>query len=316
MAGENTKGVEQPAGSLPESGSGDQKIMSRDDAAKALTNMGSEEVKTDVVADGDAKEAPDDAKDAPDEKGEESAKDEKSKDAEESEKPEEKGDDEAEGDKAEPDKVPYKRLAAEVGKRHEAEELAKAEKERADRLENEAARALGLHPSYVSKDEAQLIHQANELETREGFLFTNLDGFEASKEAKALGLPETMTAREVREEMVRVRKDAGRIVAKANDLYEQRLAQQVADMEAGRKARLAAEKAVPGNGAKKPAAAAVPLREGAGARPAATRTTLPSGAGAGSRPVTQPTATRGMNLERFKKAGGDREAALKELSEL
>jgi hypothetical protein len=193
-----------------------------------------------------------------------------------------------------------KRISELTAARKTAEERASAAETRAKELETKAGANLGLHPDYLKPEEAELIARANELEAREEFLLRHWDGYEDEKDEKR-----SLTANQVREEYVQVRRDARSVVAKANEVYEERKRQQMADMQEGRRIRLEREKARLRQAPKAPGKTIGKVPPA----PIAGKTSAP--------PVMETNnRKRGVNEKRFVEAGATREAAARELAEL
>jgi len=209
---------------------------------------------------------------------------------------------EAEGEEAE-DEAPKghrnekieRRISELTAARKTAEEKATAAEQKALELEAAAGVKVGLHPSYVTADEARLLQEADALERREEELLANFEGLEHEDPAKS------MTAEQVRREYARVRRESAVKVAAANAVYTRALEQQQADMKAGRELRLRRE------GLKK---APATLQKRTIQPPAAPARGL-----AGTPPVSSGKS-RGLDEGRFVKAGGDLSAAAAELSNL
>jgi len=173
--------------------------------------------------------------DADDEEVTEDQEDESEDESEDDSEDDEDGEDEDAN--ADVQRVPYERLKKEVGKRKAAEETAAALKTRLEQLESVAGESMGLHPDYLSKAEAALLKQADELEQREEFLFVNLDGYE--KDGKS------MSADEVRKELIKVRRAVAGVSGRAQALYDERKAQMIEDMRRGRELRAKVSKKKP-----------------------------------------------------------------------
>lgn len=190
------------------------------------------------------------------------------------------------------------RIAELTKARKEQEERATAAEAKAKALEEKAAHEIGLHPDYLSAEEAKLIQEANKLEAREQWLIKHLEGYDDPKDGA-----KSLTPAEVREELAGIRSRVTAKVARAQALYEERLAQQTADLLAGRKARLEREELERRAKLGKP-----------GGKPAA-KIMAPAAASV-ARPMAAPGDKRGMSEERFAKSGADRAAAARELQEL
>jgi hypothetical protein len=149
-----------------------------------------------------------------------------------------------------------------------------------------------LHPDYLKPEERTLIAEATALDERRAFLIRHIGrGYDDPKNAD-----KSLTAEQIAEELVQVERSAGRI-AKAQSLYDERKQQMLDDMRAGRQLRLSKAKLA------KPAA---PKPVAPATRPAA----------ATSKPVTAKVQRAGVDLDRFQKNGGDKEAAIRELAEM
>lgn len=282
-----SNGDGQPAGSQPEN--------QQPDANEVLGNLAV--VEADETQAGDAGQVDEGASSADadvtqvQDAGEETAE-AKADDADES-KDEPETDSDTDAEEEAEQRVPYSRFSKEVAKRHEAEERATAAETRLKELEAKQDSNLPLHPSYLSADELTLVKRARELEAEEADLFRRLDGW-----------PEkNLTAEQVRDRYIEVRREASDVSARARTVYDRAHAQQMADMQAGRKLRLAAAKAP----AKKadPSHAKAPVAK-----------VMPTATQAPGKAVSAATPKRGMSKERFEKAGGTREAALSELEML
>jgi hypothetical protein len=188
------------------------------------------------------------------------------------------------------------RKAQERSQELEAEVAKLKETQGADALE--IARATKLHPSYLTKEEAEAIKSANDLEAEETWLRKHAaNGYEAKDPAKS------KTPEEIVERLGEVQTALRRLSPKADALYEARLKEQLADMELGRKIRLeraaAAQKAKAAGSAKAPVAA-----------------TAGGGGGTGTRPIAERAEKRGQSVDRFEKSGASRHAAARELAEM
>jgi NADH dehydrogenase/NADH:ubiquinone oxidoreductase subunit G len=208
--------------------------------------------------------------------------------------------DEPEGDEPDGTRRPRaeKRISKLTAKVHEAEERVEAVKAEKTALEAKlaevqtvAASAVGLHPDYVSADEAALISRATELENQTAELFEHIDGWEEKE----------MTPAQCRKAYTQAQFELSRIQSRAQALYSERFELQLADMKAGKELRLAKGKAPavkPGSTPKKPLPVA------------------PVAPAAAGRPLSHGVQRKGMDADRFAKAGGDKDAALRELAEL
>jgi len=172
-----------------------------------------------------------------------------------------------------------RKIAKQVRRRHEAEEraaavadeaaAAKARAEAAEAALNgktvEGAYALGFPPEYLSKDEGQLLTQAQKLGEARAWLLEHFDGYEGDGSE---GDP-SYTAAQVRRRYAEVDRALQKLSPRAETLRDERTKLMLADLKAGREARLA-------RGAKKPGEA-----QKAPTRPPV----LPGGGGASRKPL-------------------------------
>jgi hypothetical protein len=217
----------------------------------------------------------------------------------------ESGDDVAEGDEADgkqDHRSPRaeRRISELTAEKKQAEAKVLAAETRAKELETIAAEGVGLHPDYVSEAEAKLISRATQLQAREKELLRNWDGIEDDDPTKA------RNAQQVRTEWSDVRSELDDLGPRARRIYDDKLAQMVADMKEGRRLRLERGSAI-----KRGAPAADPKK---GVRPAPAAA-VPKGS-AGTPGVTKPRAATAPNEDRFLKGGANRQAAERELSML
>jgi hypothetical protein len=235
------------------------------------------------------------------EESEETTDEETTDQGTEDENEEETGDEEAED--VEPqgrrDTKAERRISELTAARKAAEEKAAAAEARAKELEARSAANVGLHPDYLTAEEGKLVERANALEEREEWLLRHWDGFEDEKDEKR-----NLTADQVREEYVKVRRETRSAVPAANALYERQKAQMLADMAEGRRIRLERERAK---------ARATGKKDGEQKPP-----TLPSARGTTSHPPVGDATGRkkGQSEKRFVESGGSRLAAARELAEL
>jgi hypothetical protein len=251
------------------------------DASSEMEKLMGEEAAEGESAEGEAQESEEEG-----EAAEEGAEQEAEEEGAESE------DDKPKGHRNE--KV-EKRIAELTAARKAAEETAAEAQKRAEALESQAGAAVGLHPSYVTKDEAAILEEARTLEARQEELLKNLDGIESDDPKKS------MTAEQVRTEYARVSRKVLSVVGKAEAIYERAMKQQMEDMKAGqelraKKSKLQAPPATPQKRKLMPPAA-------------------PARGLAGTPPVSSAKKT-GMDEARFEKAGADRKAAAAELENL
>lgn len=283
---EEVQSVEAEAGargSLPE-----ETVGGYEDAVSGLESL--------VSDDDEALEAGEVDQDPEAEEEEESEEPEESdEENEESDEEEESDGDETEDD-SEVQRVPYERLKKEVAKRKAAEESADALKKRVEQLEKTAADALGLSPDYVTADEVELLKAADWLEQRQEFLFVNMDGYEDENDPS-----KSMSAAEVRKELLKIQREATRKVGAAQALYDERKAQMLADMKAGRALRLEAEK--------KPVKPASKV----GSPKAKKRPIAIEPVSSVPKPKRKVS---GLDVESFEKAGGGFDAAVNALESL
>jgi hypothetical protein len=196
-------------------------------------------------------------------------------------------------------RIPQERLDREVGRRKETEErLSAAESEREtlksrlEEVEDAAAAGIPLHPDYLTREERTLVVRANELEAEEVRLESAEEGIEDD--------PKLNTPAKVKARLTEVRHELRRIEGKANAAFERGKTQQLADLKAGREARVAREKAK-----------ATAERKKEERRPEESL----AGTGAGGTREGE-SKKRGPSEDRFLKAGATREAAARELAEL
>lgn len=229
-----------------------------------------------------------------------------------------KGDAEDAADGEKGDDAGKKDAADDAGKKDDAAagptaEEAAALKARVAELERTAAERLPLHPSFLAPGEAEAIKAANEAEAalaaKEDALDDMLvaplkddDGNDVTPDARREAL------RKARGEVRELREKVTRTGARADEIYRRAKGEMLEALEIGRKVlaerRTAAEKARKAAGAGK----------GTEAKSAVATVRLQTGAGGGQ--VRRPAETRGQNEERFRKAGGGRDAAERELAEL
>ncbi|MHC4616811.1 MAG: hypothetical protein ACYTEQ_03560 [Planctomycetota bacterium] len=157
-----------------------------------------------------------------------------------------------------------RRIGKAVKKQREAEERAEAAEakleEQKDQLgpeDREAAYGLGLHPSYVNKNETALLKKDTELGEKIAWCVEHFDGYKPED-----GEGKEYSAIEVRRRYSDLNAEREGIRSRAASLYDERHNQMIADMELGRKTRLAKEKlkqkATKGKGKKKKPAKVVP----------------------------------------------------------
>jgi len=193
-----------------------------------------------------------------------------------------------------------KRLGKEVGKRKAIETELTEVKAKLIELEakdaessSAVAQALALDPSYLNKEDRDIVLRANALEQRQQILLNAWDdGIESDDPSAA------KTAKQVRAEYAEVTRELNRISGRANMAYEQAKKIMLSDMAEGRKLRLSRE-ALAKN---KPSA------------PTEKKSVLVKPAAKPSAPK-RPVAA-GPSVERFKKAGATLEAAAAELENL
>lgn len=286
MAGEQVQGDVQPADATPPQTSMDE---AQSELGK-LAIMDEESPKSetpDAKAD-DAKPQETEAADEAAEESDESDTDAEAEDDAEETEAEDTGKAEAKHDSPRVEK----RIAKLTAQREEMREKYEAAEARVKDLEQQVVQPIGLHPDYLKPEERTLIAEATALDERRAFLIRHIGrGYDDPKNAD-----KSLTAEQIAEELVQVERSAGRI-AKAQALYDERKQQMLDDMRAGRQLRLAKAK-LPKPAAPKPVAPAT--------RPGATA----------SKPVAQQVQRSGIDLDRFAKNGGDKEAAIRELAEL
>lgn len=186
-----------------------------------------------------------------------------------------------------------KRISKLTARWHEAEEKAEAATQRAAVLEKQVATNLGVHPMFLSAEEATVIEQVNKLEAQQEQLFTRLDGYDDEMDPS-----KSMTAEQVRREYVRVQRLLSDLKPKAMLAYDRANADQLEALRLGR-ALLREQRQ------KRPA-----VRKPAAVKPSPKLPAAPSVAPGSAVSVNQ----RGPSEERFKSAGGTEEALHAELS--
>jgi hypothetical protein len=192
-----------------------------------------------------------------------------------------------------------KRIAELTGEKKALETRAADLEAKVKDFEGRAGEVVGLHPSYLSQDEHKLLTLASDMEARAADLLEHFDGIESDDPKKA------RTAAQVRSEYAKLQAQMTPVVAKANEVHQAKLKQQLEDMAEGRKLREAkatAAKGLKSPPAGKPKAPPVPPRGPA--------------KGFSARPGTPTGKGGGMNVERFEKAGGTFDAAVEELKHL
>lgn len=222
------------------------------------------------------------------------------------------------GVRAETQEKINKRIGKVTAKRKEAEEAAQAALAKAEEAEKRAteaesrlkdselkeAFALGIHPSYLTKDELAVLKQDRELAKGEAWLLDHFDGYEGTDEKT----DPSYSAKQIRTRYREIQEQRRPIAARAELLRSERLQQMLADMEAGRKLRL---------GGKAPSgaepAAAAPVKKALPKPPA-----LPGagGSAAGKPPVSATKPSAAFDAKRVMDAGGGKEALAQELENL
>lgn len=208
----------------------------------------------------------------------------------------ESDEDDAEEPKAHQGQRAEKRIHKLTAQRNEAREKAEAAEKAAESYKAVAEANLQLQPEYLSKGEAEVIARANQMIERKEWLMGHIGvGYEDEKDDS-----KSLTPKQIAEELVKIDRQWD-LVADARRTYDERKKQQLEDMKAGRMLRLSkAAMAKNKNSAKAPA-----VKSAASAAQTATRSVAKAA-----------PSRRGMNEERFRKAGATEDAAIRELEEL
>jgi hypothetical protein len=199
-----------------------------------------------------------------------------------------------------------KRLGKEVAKTKTERERTEAMTTKVGELEGEltslkaAVEAnVPLHPEWAEKSDLETIAAVNRLEAEAVRLKKAWAGIESEDPAKA------MTAEEVQQAYATTVAELQALKPKANQAWTKAQRQFVEDAKLGRQIRTERAKA-----------AELAAKAKAEEPGRATAPVMPAGQGAAGRAASDRAPMRGMSKDRFDKAGGSREAAEKELSEL
>lgn len=203
----------------------------------------------------------------------------------------------AEEPKAEDSARVQKRMNKLTARFHEAEERAETLQAKVAELEAAASQSVGVHPMFLTADEAKAIRSVNELEAEAETLFTRLDGYDDEKHPE-----QSMTAEEVRKKYVRTMREVNALKPRAMAAYERAMAEQVEALKLGHEALKARKSSPPGP---KSVPASAPKKPSPPNLPVAPKVA----------PASATTVKRdGPNKERFEKAGRSQEALAAELS--
>jgi hypothetical protein len=225
------------------------------------------------------------------------------------EKPDEEPDAKQDADeRAEFGRRAQERIAELTARRQRAEEQAEALKGQVAQLEEQAQLNLGVHPMFLTPEEAQAIQSVNELEARAEDLFTKkLDGYDDPHDPA-----KSMTQEDARREYSRVQREILTLKPKASLAFERALAEQTEALKLGREV-LAARKAK--GGAPATAARNADTQARPSGKPKVSPPKLPSAPSVAPGSVVAGT-NAGPSKERFQAAGASDEAAAAELSRM
>ena len=189
-----------------------------------------------------------------------------------------------------------KRVGKEIGKRKDLEakvaELEKQNQELAakvDPISVKAAEAIGVPTAYLSKDEAATLAEYDKWRSHRDFCRAYPDGYEGKDGA--------FTAEEIRKYLDQAMDKLAEVAPDAKRIRQTITSQYAKDAELGRKLREERAKAQ----SNKKVAEKLPATT---AKPAALA------------PASTQRIPKGMNKERFEKAGKNKEAAISELTHL
>lgn len=293
---EQGTGAESAAEELGKMAAGDEEAAAEPTGEEAQGDEGAEEQAGEAEGQDDAEDGK-----AGDEEAEEDGKADEEEEA---------------GEKAEKGSHRNEKAERRIGELTARAKAAEAERDslRAAAADAEAKAGLGLHPSYLAKEEADLIRKADELERKQAELFEHID------EGMELADGKSLTKQEVRREYMRVQAESLRIGARANAVYEARMKQMLDDMRAGRALREAREQAAAGGsgdgkgkqGSQDKTASAAGKKDGSWRKAPAAPTRGVTAAPA----VEARRKVSGQSLKRFLEAGASRSAAARELAEL
>jgi len=256
-------------------------VVQDDDPVKDAESEESDEAKVEddesKDTDADAEEEADDGEDSEDEEDEQTG-------------------DDAEEEAETPEKVTgsQKRINKLTAQKNEAREKLETAEKRLKVMEERGNANIPLLADYVSADDMSAIKQANEVTARREWLLEHVGvGFEDEGDDS-----ENLTAKDVAKELAKLDRYSDDI-SDAKRIYREAKKQQLEDTIAGRLLRLS-KAAVIKSKEKKP--------------PPKVKTS--AGTSSTQKKTSSVSNRRGQNVERFTKAGGDDDAAIRELSEL
>lgn len=256
-------------------------VVQDDDPVKDAESEESDEAKVEddesKDTDADAEEEADDGEDSEDEEDEQTG-------------------DDAEEEAETPEKVTgsQKRINKLTAQKNEAREKLETAEKRLKVMEERGNANIPLLADYVSADDMSAIKQANEVTARREWLLEHVGvGFEDEGDDS-----KDLTAKDVAKELAKLDRYSDDI-SDAKRIYREAKKQQLEDTIAGRLLRLS-KAAVIKSKEKKP--------------PPKVKTS--AGTSSTQKKTSSVSNRRGQNVERFTKAGGDDDAAIRELSEL
>jgi len=256
-------------------------VVQDEDPVKDAESEESDEAKVEddesKDTDADAEEEADDGEDSEDEEDEQTG-------------------DDAEEEAETPEKVTgsQKRINKLTAQKNEAREKLETAEKRLKVMEERGNANIPLLADYVSADDMSAIKQANEVTARREWLLEHVGvGFEDEGDDS-----KDLTAKDVAKELAKLDRYSDDI-SDAKRIYREAKKQQLEDTIAGRLLRLS-KAAVIKSKEKKP--------------PPKVKTS--AGTSSTQKKTSSVSNRRGQNVERFTKAGGDDDAAIRELSEL